>query len=534
MYTPEMRELIKKVEATRAQRIAQGDFPRMTADEKTDVLKENHPDYIEEGFVEIKIGPNKGDKVPTELGLLLHGKSRLENIDIDLNKIDYETDVLIIGGGGAGAAAALEAHKVGAKVLIATKLRFGDANTMMAEGGIQAADKPDDSPAKHYLDVIGGGHYSNIPELAAALVKDAPLAIKWLDNLGVMFDKEKDGTMVTTHGGGTSRKRMHAAADYSGAEIMRVLRDEVQNQEIEVLEFSPAVELVLDEERKVAGAVLYNIETEEYHVVKAKTVILATGGAGRLHYQGFPTSNHYGATADGLVLGYRAGAKLAFADTIQYHPTGVAFPAQIFGALVTEKVRSLGATPLNIDGEQFVYHLETRDVEASAIIRECNKKNKGIEAPNGVKGVWLDTPLIEILNGPGTIEKRVPAMLRMYQKFGIDMRKEPILIYPTLHYQNGGLLIDENGATEIKNLYVAGEAAGGIHGKNRLMGNSLLDIIVFGRRAGKAAGSISKDVEITNLTLNHVEKYHKMLKKENIQLSSISPMLLPNYTHRGK
>ena len=125
-------------------------------------------------------------------------------------------------------------------------------------------------------------------------------------------------------------------------------------------------------------------------------------------------------------------------------------------------------------------------------------------------------------------------MLRMYQKFGIDMRKEPILIYPTLHYQNGGLLIDENGATEIKNLYVAGEAAGGIHGKNRLMGNSLLDIIVFGRRAGKAAGSISKDVEITNLTLNHVEKYHEMLKKENIQLSSISPMLLPNYTHRGK
>jgi len=352
--------------------------------------------------------------------------------------------------------------------------------------------------------------------------------------LGVMFDKEKDGTMVTTHGGGTSRKRMHAAADYSGAEIMRVLRDEVQNQEIEVLEFSPAVELVLDEERKVAGAVLYNIETEEYHVVKAKTVILATGGAGRLHYQGFPTSNHYGATADGLVLGYRAGARLAFADTIQYHPTGVAFPAQIFGALVTEKVRSLGATPLNIDGEQFVYHLETRDVEASAIIRECNKVGKGIEAPNGVKGVWLDTPLIEILNGPGTIEKRVPAMLRMYQKFGIDMRKEPILIYPTLHYQNGGLLIDENGATEIKNLYVAGEAAGGIHGKNRLMGNSLLDIIVFGRRAGKAAGSISKDVEITNLTLNHVEKYHKMLKKENIQLSRISPMLLPNYTHRGK
>lgn len=533
MYTPEMRELIKKVEATRNQRIAQGDFPRMTADEKTEVLKENHPDYIDNGFVKLKVGPNKGDKVPNELGELLHGKSRLENVEIDLNKVDYEADVLIIGGGGAGAAAALEAHKTGAKVIIATKLRFGDANTMMAEGGIQAADKPDDSLAKHYLDVMGGGHYSNVPELAAALVKDAPSAIKWLDNLGVMFDKEKDGTMITTHGGGTSRKRMHAAADYSGAEIMRVLRDEVQNQEIEVIEFSPAVELILDSEGKVAGAVLFNIETEEYHVAKAKTVILATGGAGRLHYQGFPTSNHYGATADGLVLGYRVGAKLAFADTIQYHPTGVAYPAQIFGALVTEKVRSLGATPLNIDGEQFVYHLETRDVEASAIIRECNIKGKGIPTPNGIQGVWLDTPLIEILNGEGTIEKRVPAMMRMYQKFGIDMRKEPILIYPTLHYQNGGLLIDETGATEIKNLYVAGEAAGGIHGRNRLMGNSLLDIIVFGRRAGKAAGEVSKNTEIKDLTLNHVESFHKVLEKSNMNLAVQSPMLLPNYTHKG-
>ncbi|MEG0134806.1 FAD-dependent oxidoreductase [Cetobacterium sp.] len=534
MYTPEMRELIKKVEETRSQRIAKGDFPRMTAEEKTEVLQENHPDYIESGFVELKVGPNKGEKVPNELGELLQGKSRIEGLEIDLNKVDYEADVLIIGGGGSGAAAALEAHKAGSKVIIATKLRFGDANTMMAEGGIQAADKPDDSPALHYLDVMGGGHYSNVPELAAALVKDAPVAIKWLDDLGVMFDKEKDGTMVTTHGGGTSRRRMHAAADYSGAEIMRVLRDEVQNKEIEVLEFSPAVELIMDIDGKVAGAVLFNIETEEYHVARAKTVIIATGGAGRLHYQGFPTSNHYGATADGLVLGYRVGAKLAFADTIQYHPTGVAYPAQIFGALVTEKVRSLGATPLNIHGEQFVYHLETRDVEASAIIRECNIKGKGIPTPNGGQGVWLDTPLIEILNGPGTIEKRVPAMMRMYQKFGIDMRKEPILIYPTLHYQNGGLLIDENGATSIENLYVAGEAAGGIHGRNRLMGNSLLDIIVFGRRAGKSAGNLSKKVELKELTLNHVEEFHEVLAETDLVINSVSPMLLPNYTNKGK
>jgi len=530
MYTAEMRELIKKVEATRSQRLGV-QFPRMTPEEREEVLKECHPDYKDEGFRTLGLGPNKGSKVPLELADLIEAKSRIGNIELNLNKVDYDVDVLIIGGGGAGASAALEAHNKGAKVLVATKLRFGDANTMMAEGGIQAADKPDDSPAKHYIDVMGGGHFTNIPELVNALVKDAPGVIKWLNDFGVMFDKEEDGTMVTTHGGGTSRKRMHAAADYTGAEIMRVLRDEVINKGIEVVEFSPAVEILLDNEGKAAGAILYNLETEEYLIAKAKTVIIATGGAGRLHYQGFPTSNHYGATADGLVLGYRAGAELAFADTIQYHPTGVAYPPQIFGALVTEKVRSLGATPLNIDGEQFVFHLETRDVEASSIIRECLEKDNGIETPTGVKAVWLDTPLIDMIHGEGTLEKRVPAMLRMYQKFGIDMRKDPILVYPTLHYQNGGLLIDEDGQTKIENLYVAGEAAGGIHGRNRLMGNSLLDILVFGCRAGSNAGEKSKAVEVKELCLDHVKTYHKNLEENDVNTDRVSPMLLPHYTH---
>ena len=530
MYTADMRELMKKVVETRSQRLGK-DFPRMSPEEKIEVLNENHPDYTDKGFRVLKHGVNKGQRVPKELADLIEAKSKLENIDVNLEKIDYDVDVLIVGGGGAGAAAALEADEKGAKVLITTKLRFGDANTMMAEGGIQAADKENDSPDKHYLDVMGGGHYTNVPELAAALVKDAPSAIKWLDDLGVMFDKEADGTMVTTHGGGTSRKRMHAAADYSGAEIMRVLRDEVRNKGIEVLEFSPVVELILDSEGKAAGAVLHDLETGRYLVARAKTVIMATGGAGRLHYQGFPTSNHYGATADGLVMGYRVGVELAFADTIQYHPTGVAYPAQIFGALVTEKVRSLGATPLNIDGEQFVYHLETRDVEASAIIRECNVKGKGLPTPSGGSGVWLDTPLIEIIHGEGTIEKRIPAMMRMYLKFGIDMRKEPILVYPTLHYQNGGLLIKENGETQVENLYVAGECAGGIHGKNRLMGNSLLDIIVFGRRAGKDAGEKCKSIEVKELTLDHIKKYSDEMKLNGVETERVSPMLLPSYTH---
>ena len=240
MFTAEMLESIKKVEATRAERMAT-EPRRMTADEKDALLKAYHPDYRTDGFAEIKIGPNKGQKVPTELGHLLHSNSRLLNEDIDLNKVDYDVDVLVIGGGGAGASAAIEAHEAGANVMIVTKLRIGDANTMMAEGGIQAADKENDSPVQHYLDAFGGGHFAARPELLKRLVMEAPDAIQWLNKLGVMFDKDEEGTMVTTHGGGTSRKRMHACKDYSGAEIMRTLRDVVINLQIPVVEFTSAV-----------------------------------------------------------------------------------------------------------------------------------------------------------------------------------------------------------------------------------------------------------------------------------------------------
>ena len=532
MFTAEMYESIKKVEATRKERMAT-EPRRMTAEEKENLLKAYHPDYREDGFAEIKVGPNKGEKAPKELTELLHSNSRLLKEKVDLSKVDYETDVLVIGGGGAGCSAAIEANEAGADVIVVTKLRIGDANTMMAEGGIQAADKENDSPVQHYLDAFGGGHFAARPELLRRLVMEAPDAIKWLNDLGVMFDKEEDGRMVTTHGGGTSRKRMHACKDYSGAEIMRNVRDEVLNRNIPVIEFTAAVELIKDDKGQVAGAVLLNIETGDYLVAKAKTVVIATGGAGRLHYQNFPTSNHYGATADGLVLGYRAGAPLLYQDTIQYHPTGVAYPSQIFGALVTEKVRSLGAMLVNKDGEAYAHPLETRDVSASAIIREC-ANGKGVETPLG-SGVWLDTPMIEILGGEGTIEKRIPAMMRMYLNYGIDMRKEPILVYPTLHYQNGGLEIGGDGFTKaIGNLLVAGEAVGGIHGRNRLMGNSLLDIIVFGRNAGKAAAAKAKEIELGEMNLDHIDAYAKELEAAGLETGTVSPMLLPAYSRHER
>ncbi len=528
MYTGKILESMKRLEATRGERLHQ-EIPLLSPDDRQSLLEGFHPDYKNDIFRTLKVGPSKGERTPKEFADVFEAYSAIDPAKFDLSSVDRDVDVLVVGGGGAGAAAALVAQEHGADVLLVTKLRLGDSNTVMAQGGIQGADKENDSPAIHYLDVMGGGRYFNDPKLVEALVGDAPDVLAWLERLGVMFDKEPDGTMTTTHGGGTSRMRMHAARDYTGGEMMKTLRDEILNHDVPIMEFAAAYELLTDG-KKVTGAVLYNMETEEYLIVRAKTVILATGGGGRLHVSGFPTSNHYGATADGLVLGYRVGAPLTFMDTIQYHPTGAAFPEQILGQLVTEKVRSIGGQITNVEGNRFIYELETRDIEAAAIIRECFGKKNGVETPSGQPAVWLDTPIIEVRHGAGTIKKRVPAMYRQYERFGIDMSEVPILIYPTQHYQNGGLKINEFCETKVKNLYASGETAGGIHGRNRLMGNSLLDVIVFGRRAGAAAAERAAGIKRAGkLSLDHLSKFHKELKSARVGKGRISPMLLPEY-----
>ncbi len=282
MYSEEFKKSLEAVEENRSENLS-FEPERMTAKQKEKLLSAFHPDYKKSEFSRLSVGKNKGDFVPRELAKLLEGKGRVSENDIISEKPDYDTDVLIIGGGGAGAAAAIEANRRGAECMIVTKLRIGDANTMMAEGGIQAADKENDSPAIHFLDAFGGGHFAAKRELLSRLVCDAPKSIKWLEALGVEFDKEPDGTLITTHGGGTSRKRMHAAKDYSGAEIMRTLRDEVFNKNIFVLDFTAAIELLSDNEGRISGAVLMNMETGELSVARAKAVVLATGGAGRLH-----------------------------------------------------------------------------------------------------------------------------------------------------------------------------------------------------------------------------------------------------------
>lgn len=533
-YPEYMRDLIDVVNKTRMKR---KDYipPAMSMAEREEVLK-LHPDFAPGGKRKISIGQNKGDIAPNEVVDLLEAYPLFEDEEIDLSKVDYNPDILIIGGGLAGTSAAIWANNQGIpaeKILLANKLRHGDANSIMAEGGTQAADRPNDSPLIHYLDAMGGGHFANKPDVLKALVEDAPLIMRWLLELGAMIDREENGEFAEKWGGGTCRRRMHACRDYTGLEEFRVIRDEFRNRKIPCLEFYPAIELLTDEEGRVTGAILCNLETSEYEIVRAKATILATGGFGRLHIRGFPTTNHYGATCDGVVLAYRAGAKLRDADTVQYHPTGAAFPPQIIGLLLTEKLRSMGAQPVNKDGEAFVFPLEPRDVEAASFIRECYVRNKGISTPTGMRGVWLDTPLIEVKNGEGTIDKAFPGMKRMFDRFDIDMRKDPVLVFPTLHYQNGGVETDPEGKTNVGGLFVAGEISGGVHGKNRLMGNSTLDCMVFGRRAGiYAVEYVKKEKRKGKLSLEHVKKYVDMLKESGIKPKRKSPVLLPDY--RGK
>jgi succinate dehydrogenase/fumarate reductase flavoprotein subunit len=527
-YPPEMQESLKRVEASRNSRLV-GSFPKLTLAEKASVLETYHPDFRADEKREIRVGPNKGGIAPRELADLLESTSRLDPRTIDLTTVAHKTDVLVIGSGGAGVTAALTAQENGAEVLLTTKLRLGDSNTIMAEGGIAAATLPEDSPVIHYVDTMVGGRGKNIPELVEALVNDAPFIVEWLTSLGVNFDRLSDGAYYAHMPAGHSRRRSHSVKDLTGLEFMRVLCDEVRNREIDVLEFSPAVELILDDRGQCAGAVLFNFDTEEYFPVEAKATILATGGMGRLHPQGFPTSNHYGATADGLVMGYRAGAQLLYIDFVQYHPTGVAWPEQMLGLLVSEAVRAQGAQVVNVDGEMFVDRLETRDALSAAIIRECGERGKGVLTPTGMVGAWLDTPLVDMMGGEGTFMRRFAGIQGRFKKYGIDPISEPILIYPTQHYQNGGIRVDLNGETDVPNLYAAGEVAGGVHGHNRLGANSLVDIFVFGRRSGMHAAHKVREVEIGELSLEHVRAYGETLKEAAITPRTSSPMLLPDY-----
>ncbi len=489
-----------------------------------ELLKQHHPDYYADSIVTLQVGANRGDKCHRQLADLLQSDARIDEADLAGAPVK-ETDVLVIGGGGAGCAAALEASQNGASVILATKLRLGDSNTVMAEGGIQASIERDDTPQMHFDDTLKAGHYHGDHNLVEQMVMSGPAVIRWLIQQGMQFDLDKYGDIMLRRAGGTSADRVAYYRDYTGLEMIRVLREAVSNSKIEVLDYSPAVELLANQSGHCAGAVISSLKDCSYMLVKARSVIIATGGLGRMHLNAFPTSNHFGATGDGLVLAYRLGANLLDLDSFQYHPTGLAHPHHMAGSLITEGIRSAGAYLLNANGERFVDELKTRDHVSSAILRECSE-GRGIQASNDALGVWLDTPRVE-LQSPGLLAAEFPKLVNLGRKCDIDPTKTPLLVYPTLHYQNGGVEIDADGLSSVPGLYCVGEVSGGIHGKNRIMGNSLLDIICFGRRAGTHAAHAQHSRGHKKVSIEHLSDLRRELTKSDMPMEQKGPMLFP-------
>ncbi len=495
-----------------------------TLPEMNEILRDYHPDYYPDSLVKLQVGINKGDLCHRQLAEMLQADARIDEADLAGTSIT-ETNVLVIGGGGAGSAAALTAARNGASVILATKLRLGDSNTVMAEGGIQASIESGDTPQAHYDDTLKAGHNKANKKLVARMVMDAPDVIRWLIQEGMQFDQNEFGDLLTRRPGGASANRIVYYRDYTGLEMMRVLRESVSNSNIEVWDHSPVVELLSSETGHCAGAVIYSVEERTYKMIKAQAVILATGGIGRMHINGFPTTNHFGATGDGLILAYRLGAKLRDLDSFQYHPTGVAYPSHLAGSLITEGVRSAGVQLLNALGERFVDELKPRDYISAAILREC-AEGRGVVVDDQTVGVWLDTPNME-LREPGLMKQRFPKLFHLAKRGNLDPTKKPILVYPALHYQNGGVVIDENGHSTIPGLYCVGEVSGGIHGRNRIMGNALLEIISFGRRAGLQAAQNLSARGHKKSGIEHLTKLRRELSRANMPMDVKSPMLFP-------
>ena len=393
-------------------------------------------------------------------------------------------DVLVIGSGVAGLTAALAAAETGARVLLATKLGLASSNTAKAQGGIQAALGDDDAPAVHAEDVMHSSHETADPRLVAALTAEAPDAIARLERFGVAFTHDADGRYRLARCGGATRKRLLQVGDRTGHAIATALRGAVgAGERIETLDHAPL--RALDAAPGSWRATLGQRDGESL-TVSAGAIVLAAGGrcfaeAKRL---GTFSTNAAGATGEVTDIALAAGCEARDLDALQYHPNGGLWPVTMQGYSIPETTRAYGALLLNAQGERFVDELGGRDVVAAAIVREC-EEGRGLTTPEGRPSVLLDCRPIPVADA----EISLPYMLKRYRAAGIDPLSEPIHTYPVLHYQNGGLVIDEHGATTVAGLYAAGEISGGVHGRNRMMGNSLLDGSVFGWRAGHAAAA---------------------------------------------
>ncbi|OLD23745.1 MAG: fumarate reductase/succinate dehydrogenase flavoprotein subunit [Acidobacteria bacterium 13_1_40CM_3_55_6] len=417
----------------------------------------------------------------------------------------HEHDVLIIGAGGAGLRAAIEALAEGASVGVVCKSLLGKAHTVMAEGGIAAAmanvDASDDWRT-HFRDTMRGGKFLNNWRMAQLHAQEAPERVRELEQWGALFDRTADGNIQQRAFGGHTFKRLCHVGDRTGLEMIRTLQDRGVHLGIDVYMECAITRLLKDGER-VAGAFGYWRENGRFVVFRAKSVVIATGGIGKAWRI---TSNSWEYTGDGMALAFDAGAELMDMEFVQFHPTGMVWPPGVQGILVTEAVRGEGGVLRNKDGERFMERydpermdLSTRDVVARAIYTEA-KEGRGTE--HG--GAYLDISH----KPPEYVKKKLPSMYHQFRELAdVDITKGPMEVGPTCHYMMGGIRVDaETAQANVPGMFAAGEAAAGLHGANRLGGNSLSDLLVFGRRAGQAAAEHAKQTETPKLDDAQVEE----------------------------
>ena len=404
------------------------------------------------------------------------------------------TDVLIIGSGGAGSRAAIEVDDAGLKAIIVSKgLSFRSGCTGMAEGGYNAVFKTvdkDDSIEAHFNDTLKGGSYLNDKKLVEILVNESPKRLIELENFGALFDRQESGEIDQRPFGGQTYRRTCYQGDRTGAELLNALKEEIIKRDIECIEEVMITSLITDDD-EVIGATGLNLRDSSLIYFKAKSVVLASGGAGQLYPV---TSNTFQKNGDGFAIAYRAGANLVDMEQIQFHPTGMVAPESKKGVLVTEAVRAEGGKLINKDGERFMskyapekMELATRDVVARSIYQEIIE-GRGTEKG----GVYLDISHLD----DDYIDEKLETMVLQFENVGVDIKHGPIEVAPTAHHFMGGLKINEDGSTSLKNLFGAGEVCGGVHGANRLGGNALADTQVFGKISGASAAKAAKESEL--------------------------------------
>ena len=447
----------------------------------------------------------------------------------------YEHDVLVIGAGGAGLRAAIEASAAGVSVGLVCKSLLGKAHTVMAEGGLAASlgnvDDRDDWKV-HFADTMRGGQYLNNWRMAELHAQEAPARARELEAWGAVFDRTEDGRILQRNFGGHKYPRLAHVGDRTGLEMIRTLQDHGIHRGIDVHMECTIVELLKDGDR-VVGAFGYDRERGRFRLFTARAVVLASGGIGRAFKV---TSNSWEYTGDGHALAYRAGADLLDMEFVQFHPTGMVWPPSVRGILVTEGVRGEGGVLRNSDGKRFMFEgipdlyrsstadgeeegwrytqgdknarrppeLLTRDHVARCIVQEI-KEGRG--SPHG--GVFLDIAWIKerLPNGAEHIKKKLPSMYHQFKQLaGIDITKEPMEVGPTTHYVMGGVRVDpDSQMSTVPGLFAAGECAAGLHGANRLGGNSLSDLLVFGQRAGQHAAAYAKEQAAGTIDQSQIE-----------------------------